>query len=592
MSIQSNRATRPIRIPEGSLQSCLVVQLLLCLCLIFAPCLLLAEQLHRVNVQQIVVVQTGTSTFFEPTTGVESHSIRIAGSSIAAKKQKENPVSIEADSIPSENANTDKEIRGYRASEFMDVTLSTFFTPATTIEHKKIETAAATASKNTADQKVASQSTSAQSAIHDVNREGQSFSLKELIETALKNNKQIEIARQKALQSKGELTQARSGYLPHLELEGSYNYVRRKDGSTLAEDGAAIQSATNSNEIVSDDVARGTVRLSQLIYDFGKTGSAITMGRKSLNAAEANLSRQISGTIFQVKKAYYSILEKSRLIEVAEESVQSFRQHLEQTRTFHHAGVRTRVDVINAEVELSNAQLNRSKALYNLKIAQTAFNQVVGWTPPVDGWNLQEAEVRLESMLAIMPDIDEHIENQIAQAEKSRPDVIQIQNLIESAKANVSSVKGEYLPSIKASATYNDYNTNLSVYQDNLEAGLTCTWDIFSGLHTYGSLTSARAKLKEYEAQLADLVMTVRQEITESWLRTSETRESVQIAVKTLELAKENLVLAEKRYQTGSSDILEYNEAQRNLLKAKNDLIVNYYDFLTALAGYEFATGR
>ncbi|NOQ47207.1 MAG: hypothetical protein GQ559_11160, partial [Desulfobulbaceae bacterium] len=58
------------------------------------------------------------------------------------------------------------------------------------------------------------------------------LSLDDLIYIALKNNQMIEVVRQKPAQSQGQLTQARSGYLPHLALEGNYNYTHRKDSAS------------------------------------------------------------------------------------------------------------------------------------------------------------------------------------------------------------------------------------------------------------------------------------------------------------------------------------------------------------------------
>ncbi len=43
--------------------------------------------------------------------------------------------------------------------------------------------------------------------------------------------------------------------------------------------------------------------------------------------------------------------------------------------------------------------------------------------------------------------------------------------------------------------------------------------------------------------------------------------------------------------QSGEYDVLEFNDAQLNLTKARTELVVTYYGYLTALAGTEHAIG-
>lgn len=421
--------------------------------------------------------------------------------------------------------------------------------------------------------------------------------LNDLKNIALGNNRMIEVVRQKQAQNKGQLTQARSEYLPHLSLEGRYTYTERKDSASTDGPDSTTGSAetdpeaSDDDEFEKDDVVHGAVNFSQLIYDFGKTTGAIGIGKYNLLAVESQLQRQVQDIIFQVKAAYYSVLEKRRLIDVAAEATKNFEQHLARARLYLKAGVRTRIDVINAEVELSNAKMNLLRAQYNLKTARVALEQVLGTKPNQGRYTLYSDEVHLDKILEIMPPVAESLDTLIENAMERRPDIMQLNKLIEAAKANLKRAKGDYWPSIKAEANYNEYDTDLSLYKDSWEVGVAARWDLFSGLHTKGATTEAQGRLLETKAQLQDLKLSIVREVTESYLQTDENRESVQIALQTLKLAEENLLLAEKRYQSGANDVIEYNDAQLSLTKTRNELVVTYYGYLTALAGVEHAVG-
>lgn len=422
------------------------------------------------------------------------------------------------------------------------------------------------------------------------------LSLDNLIKIALENNRKIEVVRQKLAQSQGLLTQVRSGYLPRLAIQGRYNYTERKD-SALSEgfentSSSEGQITADFNETETDDVVHGSVNLSQLIYDFGKTTGSIDVGKSNLQAADAHLQRQVQTIVFQVKEAYYNVLEKRRLIEVAAESVKSFEQHLERAKIYHKAGVRTRFDVINAEVELSNSKMGLLRAQYNFKTARVALVQVLGIQPNQNQYTLDSDDLPLDNILESMPPLPDTLDNLKKEAIKQRPDIIQLHLLTEAAKANLARIKGDYWPSISAEAKYNEYDTDLSLYKDSWEVGIACTWELFSGFQTQGAVAEAMGRLLENKAQLQDLELTVAREVTESYLQTDENREGVQIALQTLELAKENLLLAEKRYQSGSYDVIEFNDAQLSLTRTQNELVVTYYGYLTALASVEHAIGR
>ncbi|NOQ47304.1 MAG: hypothetical protein GQ559_11670, partial [Desulfobulbaceae bacterium] len=146
--------------------------------------------------------------------------------------------------------------------------------------------------------------------------------------------------------------------------------------------------------------------------DFGKTTGTIDVGKSNLKAADAHLQRQVQDIIFQVKEAYYSVLEKKRLIDVAGESVKSFQQHLDRAKVYHKAGVRTRFDVINAEVELSNADMSLLRAKYSLKTARVALVQVLGIKPKHGRYVLYSDEVHLDNILETMPPVPDTLERQ------------------------------------------------------------------------------------------------------------------------------------------------------------------------------------
>jgi outer membrane protein len=402
-----------------------------------------------------------------------------------------------------------------------------------------------------------------------------SLSLDEIVSLAQKNNPQIDVARQQCLQNQGVLTQAKSGYLPHLFVGGS----------------AARQNIDNLEPDDEDSVYNASVRASQLIYDFGNTGGAIESSRLSLQASDDLFYQTRQDIVFTSKQAFYDVLAKKRLVEVDKEAVSNFEQQLYRAKKYFDAGVRTKIDVTNAGVELSNSKLSLLRSRSNVQTARVKFEQVLGIRPNNGNYRLTHIDVSLDKLAENKPDMPGSLDGQLDTAFDHRSDVMAVKSLVQASKAEIRKARSGYFPSVSANAGYDEYDTDLESISDQWRFGVDLTWELFSGFQTEGEIVSAKGKFQELKAALRDLELAVRQEVTDSYLRANENREGVDIAHETLILAKENFYMASERYKAGLNDMIEYNDAQLLLSRAQSNLIITYYDYLTALARLERAVG-
>lgn len=401
------------------------------------------------------------------------------------------------------------------------------------------------------------------------------LSLDQVVETALKNNPRIDIALQQCRQGQGFLTQARSGYLPHVGVEGNLGRQHIKDLQPEDE----------------DMVGHGSIKLSQLIYDFGKTTGAIDAGRFSLQAAEANLHQLMQDVVLDVKRAFYNEFEKKRLVEVAKEAVDNYTQHHYRAVKYFEAGVRTKIDVTNAQVNLSNARLDLLRAESNLKAARVELEKVMGIRPNQGNYALVSQDGPLKQLAASKPAMSYSLDLLLATAFGHRADMRQVNLLVKASESDVIQARSGYFPSIGATAGYDDYETDLTPLQDQWQVGVGLSWKLFSGFQTRGEMVEARARFRELQAAFRDLELAITQEVTDSFLRADENRKGVDLADEVLGLARENLALAEGRYKAGLNDMIEFNDAQLGFTRAQSNLVTTYYAYLTALARIEHATG-
>lgn len=403
--------------------------------------------------------------------------------------------------------------------------------------------------------------------------------LNDLIKIALDNNTNISISKLSVDNKKASIGVAKADYLPNL--------------SATAE--AAQYDLDNATTNNNGQVESITITASQLIYDFGKTYSAIAASKEDYEAALKEVTATTSNTILDVKTAYYNILNQYRLIEVAQESVKIDQLQLEQASEFLKAGVKTKIDVTNAKLQLSNSQLDLLKAQYALKNAKTQLITLLGKEHTQQELQIKSENRNIESLTKNILQKDTFIlDNLISEALNNRAEIMVQQSLVNYQRKLYSSSKGDFFPSIKLQGSYKDSNADQEISSldaTQYSAGLYLQWDFFSGFRTTSNTQKSLAQLLTAKQNLKFQKLNVTEEVTSSYYKVNESIDSLKIAVLNVELANQNLELAQQRYINGLNDIVELNDAKLDFVEAKNSLVNTYYDYQTALANLDYARG-
>ena len=183
--------------------------------------------------------------------------------------------------------------------------------------------------------------------------------------------------------------------------------------------------------------ANATLSLQQLIFDFGKTGANVESARKNMKGSELNEENSRQTVVVNVKIAYYALLAARHLKEVGEETVRQSKEHLDQAKGFYEAGTRTKFDVTNAEVTLTNAQLDLIKANNAVTIARVTLANAMG----VPNYPIGELE---ELLTFEKMEITE--EQALKEGLAARPDLLSLQAQRSAAEASVRSAQRTNFP--------------------------------------------------------------------------------------------------------------------------------------------------
>ena len=408
-------------------------------------------------------------------------------------------------------------------------------------------------------------------------KEGEILSIDRCIAIALGRQPSIAAAGYTLDASKSRIGQAEAGYYPNIDLSGGYSRYKpaaASGGST------GLSAAAGKNGPPYDQYTGGaTVR--QNIYDFGRTSGQVDVSRSNAEASAFDLENTTIGVVYNVKLAYYSLVYAKKSSEVALEMVSQYKKHLDQAKGFYSAGVKAKYDVTTAEVNLANSRVNLIKAENSVRTARVNLNNSIGMpaAPPFD----------VEDALTV-EEFDLNLENALKTAFDNRPDMKSMRAKIKTAGLTVELKKKDYRPILSGSAAYN-YAGETFPLENGWSVGAQVTLPVFSGFLTKKQVEEARANLNAVRANEESLRQNVIADVQQSYLGVMEAKERIAAAGTALRQAKENLDIANGRYDAGVGSPIEVTDAQTTYANASMTYIQATTDYKTARAGIVKAMG-
>jgi outer membrane protein len=414
----------------------------------------------------------------------------------------------------------------------------------------------------------------------DIIKGGATLTLQQCLDIAETKQPSIVAAQYNVDVNRSRVGEAQSNYYPQISADASYSRIKPLTGAQRAVT-TGISGTTPSNATSAFNQYTGRVSLSQNIYDFGKTSSQVDISKLNLSASRFDLDNTFDQVAFNVKQAYYGVLQAQRNRDVAVETVKQYEQHLEQARGFYEVGTHPKYDVTTAEVNLSNAKLNLIRAENALKVAKVTLNNVMG-VPDAPGYDIQD-NLAFEKYTVTM-------ETAVEKAYDNRPDLQSLVAQRKAAEKNIALQKTGYYPVLSGNAAYNLGGSDFPL-EKGWNVGVGITFPIFNGFITKRQVEEARANLNVFKANEESLKQSILLDVQQAYLNLVDTERSISTAELTVKQATENLEIADGRYAAGVGNPIEVTDAEVSLTNAKTSFIQSLYNYKIAQASLEKAIG-
>ena len=389
------------------------------------------------------------------------------------------------------------------------------------------------------------------------------LSLEDCINLALANSPAA-VAAQLAVQNAHvNLNLAKSQFLPTASagFDSRYNM-----GSSVHDYGASnVDASANLTLSGLTDLARN-VRMQQI----------------AVEQADLNFQSVKNDIVRNVRKKYYALLAAQRTVEIRTQSRDVYEDQYKRTSEYYRLGLRPKVDVTTAEVNLNNESLRLIKAKNAVKTASASLANTLGVTT--------SAILQVnEDVTFDQPDLT--LEQAVKTAYENRPDVQSSVLDLRLGNLKVSQAKAGYFPTVSLSAGYTKSGDSLYLDSENAHVGVGIEIPLFNAFKTYNSVKQANIALENTRNNSRSLLNNVFLEVQNAYIALDEAAESIPLAELNAQKAKENMELARGRYNEGIGDMIELKDAEVAYTDAQISLLTARYDYGSAVADLKQAMG-
>lgn len=378
--------------------------------------------------------------------------------------------------------------------------------------------------------------------------------LNDLIQTALKENKDLRIATARVEQFYGQYGATRAVLFPEAGYDASAERQRTTEhGFVPIQPGVSPDYNTYKAEFSA----------SWELDIWGRLRRAAEAARADLLASEEARQAVILTLVTSVAAAYINLRNLDRQVEISQQTAKSYEETLNIIKLSFKFGTISELELSQAESQYY-AAIATIPALEKLVSQQeNALSVLLGRNPGPIPRGKTIDELAFPAIPAGLP----------SELIARRPDVRQAEQQLAAANARIGVAKGLYFPSISLTGLFGVSSTDLS----NLFTGPSRAWNftgtlsgpIFTAGRIKGQVRAAEAVEQEMLINYQKTIQAGFQEVNDALVDQNRTRAQRDAQAQQIQALRTYARLALIRYKNGYSSFLEVLDAETRLFSGE-----------------------
>jgi TolC family type I secretion outer membrane protein len=404
--------------------------------------------------------------------------------------------------------------------------------------------------------------------------EGHADSLVSLLEQVATEHEQVKAAEARRDAAAQALSASRAGRLPRVDV--------------LANIGPEWIDPTDDAATTSEVKNYQSIRASQILLDFGKSGSLISRAQAYLAQAETTLQAARQEILYKGISAYLDVHRQTLRLKYALHSEQRIMDMtgLEEVLVEKQAGLAS--DVLQAKSQLAGARALRIAIEGQLANAKSAFRGVFGS-------RLSDAQIAELVMPPLPLDaIPGSVEHAVSIALEQSPELIFYEQVVAMIGHEVEERRAMLYPDIhlvgEAKRRYNE--SGIIGTKNEAVAMVELTYNLFQGGRDLAELRAVGSRLTDARQQLEDMRRQVEERVHVAWQTMHTSRASAELLRNQTVILEEFLVLAQRERLLGTRSLLDVLSGEVNHINALSNAVSSEMDQALSIYGLLYAMGR
>jgi len=384
------------------------------------------------------------------------------------------------------------------------------------------------------------------------------MSLRDAIETALKNNYDILLSSNQVKVSKNNVSLANAGILPAINGNFSNNRSIQDSRQTLA----------NGTQQERDNVRNtNTVygfSLNWRIFDGMSMFANYERLQKLNKSDELTFRMTVENTIANVINTYYDLARQAQQIRTLRTALEISQLRLNNSNNRYKIGKASKLEVLAAKVDLNTDTTNLMRQLDNYKRVQIQLNELLGREVHTSFSTEEDINITDNLNFSELKDL----------AETKNPALLQASIEQQLARLNQKQVKSSRYPWMNINTGYN-FNNSTSPLGFAREAsgqginiGITASIPIFNGFLQSRNEKNASIGIDNAALQYKQTQQRISAQLEIAYQTYQTNLALVKMEKENQEIAKQNLDISIEKLRLGSLSTVEFREAQLNYLNA------------------------
>jgi len=385
------------------------------------------------------------------------------------------------------------------------------------------------------------------------------LTLEDAIKIALENNFDIKIAKNNlkinetnvAIGNAGMLPSATASVLDNNSIQNSSQ--TRQDGTTTSLDNAKNNSLNYG------------VSLDWTIFDGMKMFAKYDQLKELQNRSDAQLKWTIINKVSSVNNVYYDLIQEQQKLSDLDSTIVISKKRLEFTQNRYTIGKNSKLDVLNAQVDLNTDIGNLVKEKQAYANAKTLLNQILA------------RDLKTDFVVSNRIDVDRNLQLDalMALAEKQNPELeMQIINK-RVAELDLKQIKGDRYPTIKLNTGYNFSESQSSLgftsqsSAHGLNYGFSASLNLFDGNAQNRNEKIAKMQIDNSKLAIDQQLIQLRSNLIVAYQLYLTNLDLIDLEVNNTAIAKQNIEITAEKFKIGTITSVEFRAAQLNYINSR-----------------------